>query len=156
MKKKIFLISLIFFLIDQIIKLFVLKYLTVLNVIPGFLSLVYSENKGVAFSMLWGNRWIIILISILLVSVLFTIINKEYLKKEKDNNINNFTYGILIGGIFGNLFDRVLRGYVIDYVALKFFDYSFPIFNLADIFITIGVILIVISLIKEDLVKQKN
>ncbi len=106
--------------------------------------------------MLWGNRWIIILISILLVSVLFTIINKEYLKKEKDNNINNFTYGILIGGIFGNLFDRVLRGYVIDYVALKFFDYSFPIFNLADIFITIGVILIVISLIKEDLVKQKN
>lgn len=132
------------------------KYLTNVNLIPGFLSLIYAKNEGVAFSMFWGNRWFIIITSILLVSFLLWTLNKEYLKNKKENALKNFTFGILIGGIFGNLFDRILRGYVIDYISLNLFGYSFPIFNLADVFITIGVILMLIFFIKEDSLKEKN
>lgn len=155
MKKKIFIISLVAFLIDQIIKMLATKYLTMVSLIPGFLSLIYAKNEGVAFSMLWGNRWIIVVISVLLVIFLISTLNKEYLKNKENNNLMNFTFGILIGGIFGNLFDRIFRGYVIDYVSLNIFGYSFPIFNLADVFITLGVILMLIYFIKEDSSKEK-
>ena len=56
-------------------------------------------------------------------------------------------YGLLFGGIIGNLFDRILRGYVIDYISLNIFNYSFPIFNIADIAITIGVILMIVYIL---------
>lgn len=149
LKKKIFIISLFVFLVDQIIKALATKYLTYRSLIPGILSLIYAKNEGVAFSMFWGNRWFIIILSVLLMAILLWILNKDYLKEKKESKLKNFTFGILIGGIFGNLFDRVLRGYVIDYVALNIFGYSFPIFNLADVFITIGVILMAVSL-KDD------
>lgn len=150
MKKKITIIALIVFFIDQIIKLLATKYLTSINLIPGFLSLIYAKNEGVAFSMFWGNRWFIIIISVLLVSFLLWTLNKEYLKGSEEKSLKNFTFGILLGGIFGNLFDRILRGYVVDYISLNFFGYSFPIFNLADVFITLGVIFMLVFFIKED------
>ncbi len=149
MKKKIFMISLFVLLFDQVIKALATKYLINISLIPGVLSLIYAKNEGVAFSMFWGDRWFIIISSVLLIAILLWILNKDYLKEKKENKLKNFTFGILIGGIFGNLFDRVLRGYVIDYVALNIFGYSFPIFNLADVFITIGVILMILSLKEE-------
>lgn len=149
MKKKIFIISLFVLLFDQIIKALATKYLTNMSIIPGVLSLIYAKNEGVAFSMFWGDRWFIIILSVLLIAILLWILNKDYLKEKKENKLKNFTFGVLIGGIFGNLFDRVLRGYVIDYVALNIFGYSFPIFNLADVFITVGVILMILNLKEE-------
>lgn len=153
MKNKITITSLFAFFIDQIVKLLAASYLTSISLIPGFLSLIYAKNEGVAFSMFWGNRWFIIIISILLILFLIYTIKKEYIEKNENSNFKNITYGILIGGIFGNLFDRVFRGYVIDYIALNLFGYSFPIFNLADVFITIGVIFLLVTYLtnkKED------
>lgn len=153
MKKKISIISIILFSLDQIIKTLAFNYLTHISIISGFLSLTYAKNEGVAFSMLSGNRIFIILLSIVLIFILIYFLYKDYLVKNIDNKLIAVSYGLLFGGIFGNLFDRILRGYVIDYISMNIFGYSFPIFNLADILITIGVILMFIDVIFD---KEKN
>ena len=146
MKKKIFIITLITFVIDQIIKSLSLVYLINIPIIPNILSLTYAKNYGIAFSMLKEKRIIIIAISILLISFLIYVLKKDYISKNKDTCLVNIAFGILFGGILGNLFDRIVRGFVIDYINVSFFS----IFNLADIAITFGVVLLIIDNIKES------
>ncbi len=146
MKRKIFIIALITFVIDQIIKSLSLVYLTNIPIIPNILSLTYAKNYGIAFSMLLEKRIIIIVISILLISFLIYVLKKDYILKNKDSWLVNIAFGILFGGIVGNLFDRIVRGFVIDYINVSFFS----IFNLADIAITFGVVLLIIDNIKES------
>ena len=143
MKKKIFIITLITFVIDQIIKSLSLVYLINIPIIPNILSLTYAKNYGIAFSMLREKRIIIIAISILLISFLIYVLKKDYISKNKDTWLVNIAFGILFGGILGNLFDRIVRGFVIDYINVSFFS----IFNLADIAITFGVVLLIIFLL---------
>ena len=145
MKKKIIIISGMLFAIDQIIKYLVINNTTKKTIIPGFLKLFYVENNGVAFSMLSGSKYLIIIVSLVLLLFLFYELKKE-------NNIDKLTvvtYGILFGGILGNLFDRIYRGYVIDYISFTFGDYSFAIFNFADIMITVGVFLLILKSFKK-------
>lgn len=146
MKRKIFIIALITFVIDQIIKSLTLVYLINIPIIPNILSLTYAKNYGIAFSMLKEKRIIIIAISILLISFLIYVLKKDYISKNKDTWLVNIAFGILFGGILGNLFDRIVRGFVIDYINVSFFS----IFNLADIAITFGVVLLIIDNIKES------
>ena len=75
-----------------------------------------------------------------------------YIKKlEVIDDIDIFTYSLLMGGIVGNLIDRIVYGYVIDYLSFKFGSYYFPIFNFADICIVVSVIIMLLRMIKEDL-----
>lgn len=150
MKKKILVISSLALILDQLIKIIISVYLTSITVIPNFLSLTYAENNGVAFSMLSGNRIFIILITIILLGVLIQVLKKENIKSNRSFKLIILSYGLLFGGILGNLIDRIVRGVVIDYISLNIFGYHFPIFNLADLFITFGVILIIIKALKED------
>ena len=150
MKKKILLITLYGLLFDQIIKFLVSKYITNVTIIPNFISLIYAENDGVAFSMLSGSRIIIIIISILLLSFLAYYMNKDYVSKKKDDILMDVSYGLLFGGILGNLLDRIIRGIVIDYISINIIGYHFPIFNLADVMITIGVIIMIIRTLKSE------
>lgn len=150
MIKKISLLTCILVIIDQIVKILVNSYLNYISVIPNFLYLSFQKNYGVAFSMLWNNRVLILIISLLLILFLIYLLNKDYLSKGKNNALLNITYGLLFGGILGNLIDRIVRGYVIDYIGVYIFNYKFPVFNLADSFITIGVILMIISTFKDD------
>lgn len=149
MKKKIFLITLITILVDQIIKYIICFNNVNVVLIPNFLSLIYTENTGVAFGMLSNQRILIIGLSIALIFWLCLMVNKE-IKEKKIQKVQIVAYGILFGGIIGNLVDRIVRGVVIDYVSLKLFGYHFPIFNLADLAITIGVILITFMFLKDD------
>lgn len=148
MKKKITLIASFSFVIDQIIKYLFSNVITGFVLIPNFVSFVYAENEGVAFSMLSGSRLFIIAASIVLLFVLFYMLKSD-IKNNKYQNLLSISYGFLIGGILGNLVDRIIRGYVVDYVSLKIITYNFPIFNLADVLITIGVILLIIYNIKN-------
>ena len=151
MKKNIAIISFIALIIDQIIKFICIHYLKDnLIIIPGFLSLTYAENSGVAFSLLSGNKILIILISLILIFLLLYYIYNDYIKLNKKSKYKEILYGLLLGGILGNLIDRIIHGVVIDYVSLNIFGYRFPIFNLADTFITITVILIFINYILEN------
>lgn len=150
MNKKIFNISLISFfmvLIDQIIKIIVSFNLSIydsINVIKGFFNITYVTNNGAAWSILSGNRFLLIIIAIV-------VINLIYFYLIKDNNLNKleiFTYGVLIGGIIGNLCDRIIYGYVIDYLDFKIFSYDFPVFNFADICIVISMLMLALSIFK--------
>ena len=150
MIKKISILTVILVIVDQIVKFLVSTYLNYIDIIPKFLYLSLEKNYGVAFIMLWNNRLLILIISLLLILFLIYLLNKDYLSKGKNNKLLNVTYGLLFGGILGNLIDRIVRGYVIDYIGVYIFNYKFPVFNLADSFITIGVILMIISTFKEE------
>ena len=134
MRKKLCIYSGFIFLIDLITKYLVIgKRFTI---IPNFLYIDYVKNTGVAFSMFEGSRYIIILISVLAIIYLFKTL------KEKELIL----YSLILGGILGNLFDRIFNGYVIDFISVKIFGYYFPVFNIADICITVGCIILIIYL----------
>ena len=75
----------------------------------------------------------------------------SYIKKNNiQNKLELVSISLIIGGSLGNLMDRVIRGYVIDFLDFKIFNYNFPIFNLADTFIVIGVILLLLKEIRKE------
>lgn len=125
---------------DQLIKYFVntgLKPVGEVSVIDGFFKLVYVENRGVAFGMFKDMRWIFVVLT----SALLLIIIFYMFKKRPSGKFFYICAGLIIGGGIGNLIDRVIYGYVIDYLRISFFP---PVCNFADYCITVGVFLLVI------------
>ena len=136
--KKILGISFIFFIIDLVSKVFVIHFLgKEVVLIKNFFSLNLAYNTGVAFSMLEGNNFLIIILNILFILFLLW-----YSIKHVKWKFDLISYSLIIGGAIGNLFDRIIYGYVIDFLDFVIFGYDYPIFNLADSFIVIGVILL--------------
>lgn len=144
MYKKLLIYSIIFLLIDQISKGLINLYMNVNESIKLFdlLSITYVHNTGAAFSMLEGARWLFIILGIVAMNVIFIF----FIKDKELNNFEIITYSLLLSGIMGNLIDRFLYGYVIDFIDVNIFN--FAIFNLADSFMVIGVILLMIGMIK--------
>ena len=132
-------ISILITLLDQIIKFIIDKKVLFIEVIPKLFNIHKVYNYGVAFSFLENKRYLILLFSLILIYFLFNL--RKDLPKTKKYDI---LFGAILGGILGNLIDRVFRGYVIDYLETFIFGISFPIFNLADICITLGIILMVL------------
>lgn len=153
--KKIILISSFLTIIDQMIKLIVDKYLMLgesIKIIDNFFYLTYVKNYGAAFSILTGSTLFLIGIGFLaLLLIYYFLINNKKLSK-----IELITYSFLIAGIIGNLLDRIIRGYVIDYLDFKLIGYNFPIFNLADTFIVLSVIIIMYMTLKEEYNGKNN
>ena len=146
--KRTFLISFICLFIDQVIKSFLLKILNVgegINIINNFFVITLTKNKGAAFSILNSHSFLLIFLAcIVLCILLYYIITSKEIKQHE-----YIIYGFLIGGITGNLFDRIIRGSVVDYLSFNIFGYAFPIFNFADICIVISMFLILILTIKD-------
>lgn len=144
MYKKLIIFSIIFLLIDQISKGLINLYMNVNESIKLFnlLSLTYVHNTGAAFSMLEGARWLFIILGIIALNVIFIF----FIKDKKLNNLEIITYSLLLSGIMGNLIDRLLYGYVIDFIDVNILN--FAIFNFADSFMVVGVILLMIGMIK--------
>lgn len=150
--KNICFFSLIFIFVDQIIKIVLSNNLVVnqnVILIKDFFSITLVHNSGAAFSILSGSRYLLIFIAIMAIIGLFF-----YIKKlDVINDIDVFIYSLLIGGIIGNLIDRIVYGYVIDYLSINFGKYYFPIFNFADICIVVSILLMLFQTIKGDLWK---
>ncbi len=145
-------LSFVFLIIDQIVKI-VLNNRMILNqtviVIKNFFSITLVHNTGAAFSLFSGNRYLFIFIAILIIlGLIFYIKGLEYL-----DELDVFIYSMLFAGIFGNLVDRVVYGYVIDYLSFNFGNFLFPVFNFADICIVVAVFLYIARTIKGDLWK---
>ena len=145
-------LTLILIFLDQITKyeaLLHLKGQDSVSLIPGVLEFSYVENKGMAFGMLEGRQILFIGMCILFCSVLIWVFvripkNFYYLPLM-------FTGAVLFGGAVGNLADRLLRGYVVDFIYFSLID--FPVFNLADIYVVCGGIILVVLVIfkyKDD------
>lgn len=151
--KSVCFFSIIFLIIDQAIKFFLSSKLVFnqsLIIVKNFLNITYVKNTGAAFSLFEGNTLLLILIGI--VATICVVIYIYKLIEMDDIDI--FSYSLLLGGILGNLFDRIIHGYVVDYISLNIFGYHFPIFNFADVCIVLGVIIILIITLKGDLWKN--
>ena len=144
MYKKMIIYVFIFLLIDQISKGLVNIYMNVNESIKIFdlLNLTYVHNKGAAFSMLEGARWLFIILGVVALNLIFIF----FIKDKKLNKLEIIIYSLLLSGIIGNLIDRLLYGYVIDFIDINLFN--FAIFNFADSFIVIAIILLMIGMIK--------
>ncbi len=148
MKKKIILIMLLIIIIDIIIKLLIDHNLELTKNIPiinNFFTLSKVYNTGASWSILAGQQILLIIITFILLGILWT-----YQKKFVMHNRNIVTFGLLYGGIIGNLIDRICNGYVIDYLDFQIFSYDFPVFNFADICIVLGVFLLIIAIYKKE------
>lgn len=153
--KKVYIIAAISALLDQII-----KYIFELNlnsgesitIIPNFFSFTLIGNTGAAFSILNSNTIFLIIISLVALNLIYI-----YFLKGKELKLKEeVTFGILTGGILGNLVDRIFKGEVIDYLDFTIFSYNFPIFNLADIMIVLSVIYIALIMFRGEKNEDKS
>ena len=139
----------------------VTKYITVANIplfghvdfLPGFLGFTYVQNTGAAFSALRGMQWLFLLIFVVLTAAILY----EYFKKPLPfSTFERWCIAAIYGGGLGNMIDRVRFGYVVDMIQTEFI--SFPVFNVADCFITCGCILMMVSLIffNKDFWKEEK
>ena len=123
----IIILSIIFLVIDQISKILIIKLLEpneVITIIKNFFYIIYTNNTGAAFSILLGKRIFLIVVAILIIGILL-----YYIKKNKvDGKLN-----------------IIVRGYVVDFISIKLGSYNFPIFNIADTLIVVGVFLLLIE-----------
>ena len=87
------------------------------------------------------NTWMITIISLMIIMGVIYYIYKN----RPSNNIENIGYGMVIGGALGNFIDRIIYGYVIDFIDINLFGWNYPVFNIADMMIVIGVFLLVIN-----------
>jgi len=137
-------LSIFIIIIDQFTKyLIFFNYELVTNKDYLLFRLDFVKNYGAAFNIFSGNRIFLSFISVIF-SILITYL---ILKKRTLNSIDLYTYSFILGGTIGNGIDRILRGYVIDFINLNIIN--FPVFNIADISINIGFILLFYSLFKN-------
>ena len=138
------LISIIIVLSDQLAKLIISVYKkSLLDKDFIIFSLDYVKNFGAAFNLFTGSRMFLSLVSIIISIMLFNFI----LYKKYTSNIHLLSYSFILGGTLGNGIDRITKGYVIDFINLNFID--FPIFNIADISINIGFIIVIYTFVKN-------
>lgn len=111
-----------------------------IKIIPNFFNIMYVRNTGAAFSIMENSRVLFIVIGMIAIYLIW----RFFIKDKQLNNYYIVIYSMLIAGIIGNMIDRILYGYVIDYLSFNIFGYSFPIFNLADTFIVVSIIMLII------------
>lgn len=157
MKKKLSIIIIAIFgiALDQISKLYIASNLILYKknpIINNFFNITYVQNKGAAWGILDGNFVFLVLITLIALFIIIRFIFKE----ENLTKLDILSYGLLLGGITGNFIDRILRGFVIDFLDFYIFGYDFPVFNIADIMIVVSVIIMVISYLRGDINENKS
>lgn len=149
MKNKIiYLVGVIVFIVDIGSKIMVANLMLEdqsIRVIKDFLYLTYAKNTGVAFSFLEGNRLLIIVMTLIIVVLLI-----KYVYNKKMSLLEKISYGLVLGGAMGNLFDRIVYGYVVDFIDVYIFGYDYPIFNIADSCVVVGIMLILLVSFKNE------
>ncbi len=123
--------------IDQLAKFCALQWLKPVGsvaVIDGILNFTFVENDGAAFGIMEGMRWLFVLGTIPVIIII--IMYYRSLPNYKPHTYMKIALIIVLSGAVGNFIDRLLRGYVVDFIQFKFFE--FPVFNLADCYVTIG------------------
>ncbi|MCI8850197.1 MAG: signal peptidase II [Erysipelotrichaceae bacterium] len=148
MKLKHVFIGIVVVLIDQITKIAAEATLSsgAISVIPGFFRLTYAENTGAAWSMLEGKMWFFYIITIiaLIIMVMF------YRNQKEADELVKVSLIMMMAGTIGNFIDRLCFQHVRDFLDFIIFGYDFPIFNVADMALCIGVFLIIVDVLLEN------
>jgi signal peptidase II len=135
-------------LLDQATKLFVQAHMALyesIAIIPNYLDITYTLNPGAAFSMLadappWLRKMFLLTMACAAIIVLAVMI-----VRAERVSISSVAFALILGGAMGNLIDRAIRGRVIDFMRAHYYDLNYPIFNVADSAISIGVALIILT-----------
>ncbi len=138
-------ITILLVLIDQIVKILVERHMffgDTISIIDGFLHLTYVQNRGIAFGIFQGK---VDIISIATVIAIIGIIVYFFKNVKKSNLFEKAAYVFIISGAVGNMIDRLTRGYVVDMIDFRGI-WSF-VFNIADVYINLGVILLLLDLL---------
>ena len=146
-------------LLDQGTKLWAmasLKPIHNMTLLEGIMDLTFVENRGVAFGMFSGQRWFILLLTgIIAVGLIWFY---KTMPKKKEYFPLRVSLVLVLSGAIGNIIDRLFRGYVVDFFEFTFFEW--PVFNVADIYVVVGVILLALMIIfvvkDEDLEWKKK
>tara|TARA_B100000609_G_scaffold78637_1_gene62750 strand:+ start:817 stop:1272 length:456 start_codon:yes stop_codon:yes gene_type:complete len=135
-----YLLTISFFcILDQLSKIYINLNLNKLYNLDLFIfNIDFVRNYGAAFNLLSGSRFFLSFIS-----VISAIILSYFIFISENKHINKYGLSFILAGSIGNGIDRILKGYVIDFIKIKFID--FPVFNIADIVINIGVLILIIS-----------
>ena len=135
-----YLLTISFFcILDQLSKIYINLNLNKLYNLDLFIfNIDFVRNYGAAFNLLSGSRFFLSFIS-----VISAIILSYFIFISENKHINKYGLSFILAGTIGNGIDRILKGYVIDFIKIKFID--FPVFNIADIVINIGVLILIIS-----------
>ena len=125
------------------------KYLAAANLagrtitlIPGWLQLHYITNDGMALSLLRGARWLFVVMTVVYLAIVILVVAKGWLKKKPEL----WCVAAITGGAIGNLIDRISSGLVVDMICIPWFS----TFNVADLFITFGALILVIYIFAKD------
>ena len=137
-----------FISLDLISKYFIKNNIELNQIIylNKFLDFVYVQNYGVSFGLLSGAVSYLFLVIIGLIIVLFVI----YLMTISKKKFEKLAYFLIIIGAISNILDRAINTYVVDFILLHYKNYYWPAFNLADIYITIGIIVLIISFFNKS------
>tara|TARA_B100000886_G_scaffold56314_1_gene34519 strand:+ start:119 stop:568 length:450 start_codon:yes stop_codon:yes gene_type:complete len=135
---------LVFFVFCDLITKFFIKNNFLINEskkINSFLDIVYIQNYGVSFGFLSGlvSYWILVIVGLLVTSLIYYLMINSFKRLEK------LAYFIIIIGAMSNILDRIINTYVVDFISLHYDNFYWPAFNLADIYITIGIIMLIVS-----------
>lgn len=144
----IFILSVFIIVLDQLSKFAAIKFLKTSApyiIIPNFFQFNYVENYGAAFGILQNKKIFFIIITLAVIVGISVFLVKNYY------NINVFMrigLSMLLGGAIGNFIDRVRWSYVVDFISFRLINrYEFPVFNVADIFVVIGTIIILVLIL---------
>lgn len=135
-------------MLDQITKIIVSTYISLnefITIIKNFLYITNVNNSGIAFGLFGRYTYLIIVLNIISLLIIIYYINS--LKKSK---LKDVTIILLLSGIFSNLIDRIFLGHVRDFISFKLFNINMPIFNVSDVFIFIGCILLIYLMYGEE------
>ena len=110
-----------------------------------FLDLAHIHNFGISFGLFSGlvSPWFLVIIGLFVTGLIY------YMMKRTNNKMEKIGLLIIIAGALSNIFDRAMNGYVIDFIYLHYRDFYWPAFNFADIYISVGVFILVLQLLKD-------
>lgn len=158
MKKKYYIglsliVAIVTLIIDQLTKKVITATMNIgdsYEVIPHFLNITSHRNNGAAWGILSGKMGFFYIITLIILAILIIF----YIKETKYNVFMQVAISLLFAGALGNFIDRLFNGEVVDFIDTNIFGYDFPIFNIADSSLTIGVIFVIIALVKDATKKE--
>ncbi len=134
----------LFFILDRFSKMMIVNnsHCMPISIIKNFFTITFVKNPGVAFG--WFPDWKLPPIMMALTMIL--IISYYSLKLPEEERMTRWALALLVGGAIGNLYDRVTYGFVVDFFLFHFGSFDFPVFNIADIIIDLGVFMLFIDI----------
>ncbi len=150
-----YIIALFIIALDQLTKYLIVKNMELgdsIKVIEDFLYITSHRNRGAAWGILEGQMWFFYVITVIVIIGIIYYIQKA----AKGKMLFGVSLGFMLGGAIGNFIDRVFRNEVVDFVNTYIFGYDFPVFNIADSALVIGVAMLMIQMLLEERALKKE